>query len=49
MLKNICHSEHSGHRETANFITNLLPALAAYCFFLKALPSNLKGKDNTDN
>jgi hypothetical protein len=34
-LKNICQIEHSRHRGTANFIINLLSALAAYCFFPK--------------
>jgi hypothetical protein len=34
-LKNICQIEHSRHRATANFLINLLSALAAYCFFDK--------------
>jgi hypothetical protein len=34
-LKNICRVEHSRHRATANFLMNLLAALAAYCFFDK--------------
>lgn len=34
-LKNICQIEHSRHRGTANFLINLLAALAAYCFFDK--------------
>jgi len=34
-LKNICQIEHSRHRGTANFLMNLLAALAAYCFFDK--------------
>lgn len=34
-LKNICYIEHSRHRSPANFIINLLSALAAYCFFPK--------------
>jgi hypothetical protein len=34
-LKNICSIEHSRHRSTGNFITNLLSAMIAYCFFSK--------------
>jgi len=34
-LKNICHAEHSRHRSPANFIINILAALAAYSFFPK--------------
>jgi hypothetical protein len=34
-LKNICQIEHSRHRGTANFLMNLMAALAAYCFFDK--------------
>lgn len=34
-LKNICYIEHSRHRSPANFIINLLAALAAYSFFPK--------------
>jgi hypothetical protein len=34
-LKNICQIEHSRNRGTANFLINLLAALAAYCFFDK--------------
>jgi len=34
-LKNICYIEHSRHRSPANFIINLLSALAAYSFFPK--------------
>ena len=34
-LKNICQIEHSRHRSMANFISNLVSALLAYCFFPK--------------
>ena len=34
-LKNICSIEHSRHRSFGNFITNLLSAMIAYCFFPK--------------
>ena len=34
-LKNIARIEHSRHRSLANFITNALSAIAAYCFFPK--------------
>ncbi len=34
-LKNIAQIEHSRHRAFANFITNALSAIAAYCFFPK--------------
>jgi hypothetical protein len=34
-LKNIARIEHSRHRSFANFITNALSAIAAYCFFPK--------------
>lgn len=34
-LKNIAQTEHSRHRSFANFITNALNAIAAYCFFPK--------------
>ena len=34
-LKNIAQIEHSWHRSLANFITNALSAIAAYCFFPK--------------
>lgn len=34
-LKNICQIEHSRHRSFSNFITNILSAIAAYCFFPK--------------
>jgi hypothetical protein len=34
-LKNICQVEHSRHRSPANFLMNLLAALAAYSFFDK--------------
>lgn len=34
-LKNICSIEHSRHRSFENFITNLISALIAYCFFPK--------------
>ncbi len=34
-LKNIAQIEHSRHRSFANFITNALSAIAAYCFFPK--------------
>ena len=34
-LKNMCQIEHSRHRSFSNFITNLLSAIVAYCFFPK--------------
>ena len=34
-LKNIAQVEHSRHRSFTNFFTNVLGALAAYCFQLK--------------
>jgi hypothetical protein len=34
-LKNICEVEHTRHRAVHNFVMNLIPALAAYCFFDK--------------
>ena len=34
-LKNIAQIEHSRHRSFNNFITNVLSAIAAYCFFKK--------------
>lgn len=34
-LKNIAQIEHSRHRSFANFITNALCPIAAYCFFPK--------------
>ena len=34
-LKNIAQVEHSRHRSVANFVVNLLGAVAAYCFFPK--------------
>jgi hypothetical protein len=34
-LKNICQIEHTRHRAMKNFVTNLISALAAYCFFDK--------------
>lgn len=34
-LKNICQIEHSRHRSIPNFISNLLSAIIAYCFFPK--------------
>lgn len=40
-LKNIAQIEHSRHRSFANFITNALSAIAAYCFFLKKLSISL--------
>ncbi|MCX4294778.1 MAG: IS982 family transposase, partial [Prevotella sp.] len=33
--KNIAQIEHSRHRSFANFITNALSAIDAYCFFPK--------------
>ena len=33
MLKNTAQIVHSRHRSVSNFITNLIPALGAYCFF----------------
>ena len=41
-LKNIAQIEHSRHRSLANFIMNLLSALAAYCFFPKKPMINLE-------
>lgn len=34
-LKNICQIEHSRHRSFVNFLTNLISAIAAYCFLPK--------------
>ena len=34
-LKNMCQIEHTRHRSTINFFTNLLSGLAAYTFFPK--------------
>ena len=34
-LKNICQIEHSRHRSTINFFTNLLAGIAAYNFLVK--------------
>jgi hypothetical protein len=34
-LKNICQIEHSRHRSMANFATNLISGLIAYCFLPK--------------
>ena len=34
-LKNICQVEHSRHRSFTNFISNLIPGIAAYCFIEK--------------
>ena len=34
-LKNICQIEHSRHRGKANFLMNLISAIAAYCLFDK--------------
>ena len=34
-LKNICQIEHSRHRSFGNFISNILAAIATYCFFPK--------------
>lgn len=34
-LKNIAQIEHSRHRSFTNFSTNVLSAIAAYCFFPK--------------
>jgi Transposase DDE domain len=34
-LKNICQIEHSRHRSIANFISNLVSGLLAYCFLPK--------------
>ena len=34
-LKNIAQIEHSRHRSFANFVSNALSVIAAYCFFPK--------------
>lgn len=34
-LKNICQIEHTRHRSFANFLTNLIAGLIAYCFLPK--------------
>lgn len=34
-LKNIAQIEYSRHRSFNNFVTNVLSAIAAYCFFEK--------------
>ena len=41
-LKNIAQVEHSRHRSFANFLTNALGALAAYCFQPKKPSINLE-------
>lgn len=41
-FKNIDQIEHSKHRSVANFITNVLNAIAAYYFFPKKPSINLK-------
>ena len=45
-LKNIAQVEHSRHRSFANFFTNTLGALAAYCFQPKKPSINLELVDN---
>ena len=45
-LKNIAQVEHSRHRSFANFLTNALGALAAYCFQPKKPSINLELGDN---
>ncbi|MCQ2113700.1 MAG: IS982 family transposase [Bacteroidaceae bacterium] len=46
-LKNIAQIEHSRHRCIANFIVNLLSAIATYCFFPKKPTINIvKVADN---
>lgn len=47
-LKNIAQREHSSHRSFANFITNALSAIAAYCLFPKK-PSISLGLFTTTN
>jgi hypothetical protein len=41
-LKNLCQIEHTRHRSVNNFITNILGALVAYCFFPKKPSLNLE-------
>jgi hypothetical protein len=43
-LKNICQAEHTRHRSVANFLVNLLGALAAYSF-LPSKPSINRGSN----
>ena len=45
-LKNIAQVEPSRHRSFANFLTNALGALAAYCFLPKKPSINLELVDN---
>ena len=40
-LKNMAQIEHSRHRSVANFITNTLAAIAAYCYFPKKPSLNI--------
>lgn len=41
-LKNMCQIEHSMHRSVANFITNFIEGIAAYCFLPKKPSINIK-------
>jgi Transposase DDE domain len=41
-LKNICQIEHSRHRSTTNFLTNLIAGLIAYTYFPKKPSINLE-------
>lgn len=41
-LKNICQVEHTRHRSTANFLSNLVSGLVAYSFFPKKPHLNLE-------
>lgn len=46
-LKNIAQVEHSRHRSLHNFVSNLLSAIAAYCYFPKKPAINvIKSFDN---
>ncbi|MBQ9440775.1 MAG: IS982 family transposase, partial [Paludibacteraceae bacterium] len=40
-LKNMAQIEHSRHRSVANFLTNTLAAIAAYCYFPKKPSLNI--------
>lgn len=45
-LKNICRIEHSRHRGKANFLMNLISAIAAYCLFDKKPSIKYELEDN---
>ena len=45
-LKNICKLQHTRHRSVANFLLNILGALAAYAFFPKKPSLNIVFENN---